>query len=550
MQKTQRFLRRARVEASTLSHEFLGRAESWLQDFQPSFRTGLLIAFVFGFAVRMIPELLSYPYPVGYDTVYYAWRIREGVIWAHWSKVFDSWLLYGLLMPLHEALKVDPILILKLAMPLLFGLNACGVHYLASKGLNWPVRKGLFAAGLFSFQLAALRMSSDLYRNMLGLGILLFTLPWILKPKVDSKSLALFSLLSIFVVFSHEFSSVLLLASVFGVVVAGGLNRRGTEALKVLGAALPAITIFSLSVFLTINPLFRVASPNILLAYQASGRYSGPLFFLTDYLAFSTTSPSYVSYISLFASVISLFAVLYAAILPLAIAGFFKDHVFNVWTGLLCVGAFSCLVLPFFSFAYWDRWMIMLVFPVAFYATNGFVKVIQSTKPVAVTLWRFGSLRISKRTARGLVLISVTSGFAFITSPMFLGKGGIYSLPTTVAYLPSTMLANTIPVCDTLGTTEALKWMDAVMDENSCLLAHPAFLDWTKLSFNGPHTIVVFKDDVYRAVDFAAAHGFGRYWLVWWNTDIGWYGFKVPETFTPVYSVDRISVFEYMGELE
>ena len=72
----------------------LGEAATRLGAFRPSPRTGLLIAFVVGVVVRAIPELLSYPYPIGFDTIYYAWRVREGVVWVHWSGVFSSWLLY------------------------------------------------------------------------------------------------------------------------------------------------------------------------------------------------------------------------------------------------------------------------------------------------------------------------------------------------------------------------------------------------------------------------------------------------------------------------
>lgn len=523
------------------------RAENWLAYFRPSLRTGLLLAFALGVLVRAIPEVLSYPYPIGFDTIYYAWRIEEGVVWTHWSGVFTSWLLYSLLVSVYNLFRVEPFLLLKLVMPLLFGLNGAGMYYLATKAFSWSVRKGLFAAGLFSFQVAALRISWDLHRNMLGLGILLFALPWILKEKRDLKSFVMFGILSLLAVFSHEYTSVLLLVSVLGVVVSNYLSGRRTEAMKVIGAALPAVTVFAASVFVRIYPVYRMAQPNILRAYQTSGQYSGPLFFITNYLNVFGTAQNYAGYLDLLASVVSLFAILYVAILPLAIVGFFRNKALDVWTILLCVGAFGCLLVPVFALQYWSRWALMLVFPLAFYATNGFVKVFQSAKPVAASLWRFGSLRISKRTAKGLVLISVASGFVFMTSPMFLDKGGVFGLPTTVIYLPSTMLTNSVPLSDVDNTAEAFHWTNATMDNNSCFLAHNALFYWAKFSLDEEHTIVFFRNDIYGAIDLAAEHGFGRFWLVWWNEDIGWYGFRVPDTFREMYSADRISVFEYCG---
>jgi len=78
-------------------------------------------------------------------------------------------------------------------------------------------------------------------------------------------------------------------------------------------------------------------------------------------------------------------------------------------------------------------------------------------------------------------------------------------------------------------------------------LAHDALFNWARLSLDERHAIVFFKNDVFGAVSLGAEHGYDRFWLVWWNNDIGWYGFKVPQGFEEVFNVGRISVFEYGG---
>jgi hypothetical protein len=130
---------------------------------------------------------------------------------------------------------------------------------------------------------------------------------------------------------------------------------------------------------------------------------------------------------------------------------------------------------------------------------------------------------------------------------MFFGRGGILALPTTVNYVPSTMLSNAVPLNDVQGTVEAFRWVNQVMDGDSCFLAHDAFFYWAKFSLDGEHTLVFFKNDASGAVDLAIEHGYAKFWLVWWNTDIGWYGFEVPSSFEPVFGSGRISVFEYCG---
>jgi len=201
--------------------------------------------------------------------------------------------------------------------------------------------------------------------------------------------------------------------------------------------------------------------------------------------------------------------------------------------------------VPVFALDLWNRWMLLLVFPLTYYATNGFVKILKSARPASFSLRWLGAFRISKRMGKGLVLISVLGGFVFMTSPTFLGKGGVFFLPLTVVYLPSTMQCNAVPLCDVDGVVEAFRWVDITMDGDSSLLTHDALFYWARYSLDGRHTSVYFKGDVWEAVDVAAEQGFSRFWLVWWNTYIGWYGFMVPNSFKQVYTSGRISVFEY-----
>jgi hypothetical protein len=529
--------------------ECVQRVGTWLATFRPSLGAGLLLAFGVGWAVRLLPELLAYPYAIGFDTVYYAWRLQEGVVWAHWSQVFSSWLVYALLVPFAAGLRLDPFVVLKLAMPVLFGVTVAGVFYLAVQGLRWSTRKGLVAAGLFAFSLAALRISSDLYRNMLGLGVLLFAVPWMLRRPLDARHLGVFSVLALLTVVSHEYVAVLLLVSVAGVVLQHSVNHEQKEAAKVAMAAVPAAAVFLVGVVLRAYPLYKAAAtPNILSAYQSSGQLGGPLFFLTNYLAVSSVFSASVTYVGLVATVVSLFLVLYGVLVPLVVVGGFRHRVLDVWTGLLLVGGVGCLVVPFSALQYWDRWMMLLVLPLTFYATHGFVRVLQSPQPLAVTVGQVGTVRVSRRTARGLVLASVTMGFVFITSPMFLGLGGVYALPTTVTYLPSTMLASTIPLTDVAGTVDAFEYLDGAMDANACLLAHHAFVYWARLYVDEQHVVVCFNDDVDHAIAVGAEHGLTRFFLVWWNTDIGWYGSAAPADFQPIFHSGRISVFEYVGQ--
>lgn len=508
------------------------------------------LAFFVGFVIRLVPEVLSYPHAIGFDTVYYAWRIESGVVWYNWSEVFSTWLLYGILVPVYSFVRGDPFMVLKAAAPLLFGFNACGVYYFAKRALNWTSRKALLCSLVFSFQVAALAISWEFYRNLLGLGVLLFALPLLKDVGKSVRAFLFFVLLSVLVVFSHELVAVILFVAAFAVASSSFLKRAKTVALRVVGAVTPALCLFLGRIFLIMFPVsYSVPGPNVIMAYQTAGHYTGALFFFTNYLGVSDTVQSYSSYLVLFSNVVSLFVLLFLVVSPLILIGFFRDRVLDSWVGLLLVGGFGALVVPWFALDLWSRWMLMLVYPFTFYVVNGIGRVAHAGGLSVSPSWRrLNWLKVSKRAVKGLLVVSFCLGLVFMACPLLSGRFGLVGLPTTVNYVPSTMQSNSLPLVDVDNTVEALKWVNARMDGSSAFLAQDAFYWWSRLYLNDTHAIVYFENDFDGAIRAAYLHGFSTVYFVWWNANIGWYGINVPSYFAPLKDFGRISVYSYVGE--
>jgi hypothetical protein len=157
-------------------------------------------------------------------------------------------------------------------------------------------------------------------------------------------------------------------------------------------------------------------------------------------------------------------------------------------------------------------------------------------------------MRLSRRVLKVLVFVSVLSGSVFMVKPLAAGQTGVFGFATTVAYVPSTMQSNSVPLCDTGSTVRVLEWLGGRMGDRSVLLVHDAFYNWARLVLDDRFELVYFKGDVERAVWVALSRGFSPVYLVWWNVNIGWYGFTVPSGFLPVFSDGRISVFQYSTE--
>ena len=69
---------------------------------------GLALAFLVGFVIRLVHELLSFPYPIGWDTIYYASRTHSGIVFTVESDLVNSWFVYGILIGLGNLTRLEP----------------------------------------------------------------------------------------------------------------------------------------------------------------------------------------------------------------------------------------------------------------------------------------------------------------------------------------------------------------------------------------------------------------------------------------------------------
>jgi hypothetical protein len=496
-----------------------------------------------GFFVRLIPELLAFPLPIGFDTIYYAAAMKSGVIWAHWSSFFtSSWLLYALIVPLYGLLQVDPFLLLKVVAPLLFGLNVAGVYWFSRKMLGWNLRMSVLAGVFFALQLASLRISWDLLRNTLGLGILLFALSYV-KEVNSKRGFVLFASLALLSVFAHEYAAVTLLVVVLGLLGWRLVKRQlDSRSIRLSLATLPALTVFLVGIVLRFFPVRSDVETNVISAGDSVTAKVGGLPFLVDYLHIQSSVDSYASYSNLALSVGLLFAVLFLPYLFLIVKGFFRNGVLNLWTGLLLVGAFGCLLTPFAALQYWHRWMFMLVYPFTFYAVNGFGRLLNKfhKKNIHFSSW------FSDRKASTMILLTFSLGIAYLATPLLMvyTNASVPVVSGTYLYFST---SPTVPYEDANSVVEAMSWFNDHLDAVSCVALQHAFLYWGELYLDKSHTIVHFTNDVNSAVSTAFSNGFSRVFFVWWNEPIGWYGISVPESFARVQDFGRISVYVYEG---
>lgn len=509
-----------------------------------SYKQGILLAFVVGFVVRLIPELLSFPYPIGWDTIYYAYRIQDGVLFGYWNDIFSTWLPYGIMIFLGNITRLDPFMLLKIIAPLFYGGCTAGIFFVAWKKLDWSVTKSLLVSVFFALQLAALDISWQFYRNIFGVALLLFAIP-LLRKDLRWKEVGILSLLSLLVVLGHELAAVSLFGIVIGISVMCILKREKIP-YRLLWAILPTVPIFLVNVFrYNIFSLSTNVDPNILSVGDRLFPHPGGLLFLTDYLSILTPNQVYINYFDLLSNVFSLFVLLYAVLLPLIIIGYFKDDVIISWTVLLLIGAFGCLVLPFSALILWHRWMLMLVFPFTFFAVNGLWTVLKTADGVSISSF-FGGLKLTRKVGIGLSLLVVIIAGLFMTWPLSDGKYGLIGFGSTFKHVPSTMQCSSVPLQDTQDIINAYDFLNTNMKNNSSFLTHNVFEFWTLLYLKDDCTSILFDWDLQEALKLSSENGFSHSYLLWWNEPIGWYECDLLEGYDRVQDFGRLSVYEYM----
>ncbi len=413
---------------------------------------------IFGLAIliRGVPELLSGPYPVGYDLLAgYAPSILAlpetyplklfGWLWSSLA-VFILWFFW-------ELSHIDLFLFLKVAGPVFYGLFVSSFYYMLSKGLGWDRKKGFATALLFLLQPGVLRTGWDQLRLMLGL-VFLFVLLAKTKCNVVSeaeKKPITVAVLSVLIAVSQQLTAVLFFVVVLWQMVKARFERKiiGTKALVSL---FPFFFVFALQLCLAyfVDPSFSTHFVPIHLP-SGSGFFAFTNYFLSD--------PRFIggNYFSVLAYVGSLSLYVVIPLAPLALKGFFKDKVFLPMLAFLLVASYSIVVFPWFALNYYWFWTFLLPIPLTIYAGHA--------------LDRGGALAVGKRSKKmfvGYLLLGVVA-FGYASSVIRIGY------PFAYTYMPSGLVESCVDFKDIPDIKEAFMWVNTHIPENVVVVVPEKF---------------------------------------------------------------------------
>lgn len=489
--------------------------------------------FILAAIIRAIPEIKAGLWPIGYDTFNTYAAVLATYQGSIWNFLKTANILYLLFWP-FKLLGLSPDLIIKIFGPLLYGSLILVFFVFCRKFLKFPKLKAFLATAIIIFSLASLRLSWDLYRNELGLIFLFLGL--INLPKItQTKNLIYFSIFTILVGLANELVMVLLLVILFVYWLKLLYKRRWI--------ALTALSIpFSFLIII------------LLIVLHSSGQslYDPHIYFTYDNNYFWGYFYEYrqvMSYDQLFQTITGLFWLLFQFLLPLALYGFWllrKNLILTTMTIWLLIGTFSSLLLAGKGLLVWERWLIMLVFPMAIYTTHAIFNLGEILAKLKSWAKHFPKLA---RVAAGLFWL-LFFGLLLLRAIPFISADYSEAKPPLVnekinIYFPRTMVHNSVGIWKIEYTFDIIQWLNQNAPPGSVILVDNRFrgLMLTRFNLDGRYIITnPWSEKSPEAnLELARKKGFEPIYLIW-NT------LKSIDGFDRIYSSGNMGVYKALPQ--
>jgi hypothetical protein len=488
----------------------------------------LLAAFFIPLAIRSIPEILSWPYPLGLDTIRYIPTIESAQVLSSASSFIQNQLFYSV-ATLAYWIVGDGILVIKVFGPLLMGAIAVMMYLFARRNLGWSGFKSFLPSLLVATYFVSLRNSWDLYAQSLALVFLFATLI-ALKPPTTTRRYLLAFVFMLLTVLGHQLVSVILFF-VLGLEALRYLYKRSYRYFGFYFVSLSsAFALF----------LFRLYSPRV-----------GSII-IPSIAIVSEPSASFVL------TMAGLLLYCYGLLLPFIAVGLvrLKSWALRFWV-VWCFGAVVALmVFPSLPLYYWNRWVYLLVYPLLFFAVEGLDGIWR--------LWANHRNKMKRYLPKAVAVVYVglllgLSGFYLAANPgsqiSFFSGDNPY-----LSFIPSSMQQNTLPISDNPSLISCFNWVNDNAVNGSVLVEHYALYDLARIYVNTSIVNVnhpslmsvhladenVLEDSLVAASRKAFDEGSSVVYTVWWTDGNGWY--KIPSLslcFKEVFRADNLAVYSF-----
>lgn len=406
-------------------------------------RPWLLILILVACSVRLTPEIIAYPIPIGYDVINYYIPVLTNFE-NHWSIVSTQFPLYVLILHFISSITtLAPKILVPAAGILIYVLFSVSVYSLGRRLFRLDNSSSFFLSLFVIFQSSLLRTTWDLHKDMLALTAMFFAISLGLTGKDISRGVFFLVLsLCIVSVLSDRMYGLLLGATIIVYTI---IKRTKKEII------LSAVT----------STIFFIAVAQSSVQIQSNVHiFSG------------AASNSYYNQIDL----IFLFLVTSIILIPFGIVGFVKarESILKIPLLISFIGSFLWVIHPTFFAILPDRWIIIFSIFLSFF----------SGYSIVILLWKRSAFGTKCKTIRMIIALVpfVIIGMLFAVSSSdrpisvfapfhhYIGQFG-----------PNTMQANSISISASKSIISAISWVNQNTPQGSSIVIDKHWRGWTEL---------------------------------------------------------------------
>jgi hypothetical protein len=312
-----------------------------------------LVVFAVCIALRAVPELMAYPYPIGYDVVnYYMPTVTNFEDkWDTVSKQFPLYVTFLYFISITTGLPAHSVVVaVVIVMTGIFGMS---LFYVGRTLLKLGISQSAFIAIFAIFQLAVLRTTWDHHRDIFALATMMFVFSLLGRKDAGWKPLALTLVLATLTVAADRMVGALFSVSV---AVYAIVTRRRDVALT---------GILAIGMFYTLAvPTQSIPNINTITTAEMPQNNN-------DVHEFYNPS-----------NLVIFFAAINGLIAAPAAIGFLsmKNSLLKIPLLLCLIGSFSWLGFPENSLLLADRWIILTGIFLSIFAGYGILWLIRNLK--------------------------------------------------------------------------------------------------------------------------------------------------------------------------
>jgi hypothetical protein len=113
------------------------------------------------------------------------------------------------------------------------------------------------------------------------------------------------------------------------------------------------------------------------------------------------------------------------------------------------------------------------------------------------------------------------------------------------AFLPTSMIQNTVPLSEMSNLKDALQWTNTHMGSGAALITHEVIYGWVREYLPSlDRTIYYGISNPQVGLAMARSSGFAKVFMIWWIDGHGWHGQQnVPAAFDLAFRAGDIAVY-------